>query len=125
SSDLDDRDAAGQLREPLLELLAVEVAIRVLDLGLQLLDATLDRLGVAGAVDDRRRVLVDDHLAGPAELRDLRVLELEPQLLGDHLGAGEDRDVLEHPLAAIAEAGGLDRDGLEGAAELVDDDRGE
>src|SRR4029077_15462396 len=123
SSDLDDRDAAGQLREPLLELLAVEVAIRVLDLGLQLLDATLDRLGVAGAVDDRRRVLVDDDAAGLAQLRDLRVLELEPQLLGDHRAARENRNVLEHALAAVAEAGRLDGDGLEGAAQLVDDDR--
>ena len=82
-------------------------------------------VGVAGTVDDRRRVLVDDDAAGMAELRELRVLELEAHLLGDHLAAGEDRDVLEHPLAAVAEAGRLDGDGLEGAAELVDDDRGE
>ena len=63
-----------------------------------------------------------DDLAGPAELRELRVLELETHLLGDHLAAGEDRDVLEHPLATIAEARRLDRDGGEHAAELVDDD---
>ena len=50
-------------------------------------------------------VSLDDHdAAGVAELRDLRVLELQAHLLGDHLAAGEDRDVLEHPLAAIAEA---------------------
>ena len=111
SADLDDRDAAGQLRQPLLQLLAVEVGVGVLDLGLQLLDPALDRLGVAGTVDDRGRVLVDDDLAGAAELRELRVLELEAHLLGDHLGAGEDRDVLEHPLAAVAEARRLDGDG--------------
>src|SRR5207245_1692539 len=73
-ADLDDRDAAGQLREALLELLAVEVGIGVLDLRLQLLDAGLDPLGIAGTVDDRRRVLVYDDAAGLAELRDLRVL---------------------------------------------------
>ena len=48
SADLDHGDAAGQLREPLLELLAVEVGVGVLDLRLQLLDPGLDRLGVAG-----------------------------------------------------------------------------
>ena len=47
-ADLDDGDAAGELRQPLLQLLAVEVASRVLDLGLDLLDAGLDRL--VGAV---------------------------------------------------------------------------
>src|SRR5437762_6038012 len=123
SADLDDRNAAGQLGQPLLQLLAVEVGVGVLDLGLQLLDPRLDPLGIAGTVDDRRRVLVDDDTAGLAELRELRVLELEAHLLGDHLGAGEDRDVLEHPLAAVTEAGRLDGNRGEGAAELVDDDR--
>src|SRR6266511_5789507 len=33
---------------------------------------------------------------------------------------GEDGDVTQHGLAAVAEAGGLDRHGLEGAADLVD-----
>ena len=125
SADLDDGDAAGQLREALLELLAVEVGVGVLDLGLQLLDAALDRVALAGTVDDRGRVLVDDDLAGVTELRELRVLELEAHLLGDHLAAREDRDVLEHALAAVAEARRLDGDGLERAAQLVDDDRRE
>ena len=66
-----------------------------------------------------------DDLAGLAELRELRVLELEAHLLGDDLAAGEDRDVLEHPLAAVTEARRLDGDGGEDAAELVDDDRRE
>src|SRR5262249_33751931 len=124
-ADLDHRDAAGELRQPLLQLLAVEVGVGRLDLGLQLLDPGLDRLGIAGAVDDRGRVLVDDDLAGAAQLRQLRVLELETHLLGDHLAATEDRDVLQHALAAIAEARRLDGDGLERAAQLVDDDRRE
>src|SRR5262249_53451894 len=124
-TDLDDGDAARQLREALLELLAVEVGIGRLDLGLDLLDAGLDRVGLAGTVDEGRRVLVDHDATGLAELRDLRVLELEAHLLGDHLGAREDRDVLEHALAAVAEARRLDGDGLERAAQLVDDDRRE
>src|SRR3954451_19961726 len=37
---------AGELRQPLLQLLAVEVGVGVLDLGLQLLDPTLDPVGV-------------------------------------------------------------------------------
>ena len=58
-ADLDHRDAAGELREALLELLLVVVARRVLDLLADRLDARLDLLRVARAVDDGRVVLVD------------------------------------------------------------------
>src|SRR6185436_7726468 len=125
SADLDHRNAARQLGEALLELLAVEVGVGVLDLLLDLLDARLDRVALAGTVDDRRRVLVDHDLAGAAELRHRGVLELQAHLLGDHLATGQDGDVLEHPLAAVAEARRLHGDGGERAAQLVDDDRGE
>ena len=46
-ADLDHRHAAGQLGQPLLQLLAVEVGGRGLDLGADLLDAALDRVCVA------------------------------------------------------------------------------
>ena len=76
---------------------------------------------LTGTVDDRGRVLGDDDAAGLTELGELGVLEFEAHLLGDHLAAGEDRDVLEHPLAAVAEAGGFDGDTGEGAPQLVHD----
>ena len=79
----------------------------------------------AGTLDDRGLVLGDDDLAGPTEQLEADVLELQADLLGDDLAAGEDRDVLEHRLAALTEAGGLDGDRLERAADLVDDERGE
>jgi hypothetical protein len=68
-ADLDHRDAAGQLRQPLLQLLTVEIGVGVLDLRLQLLDPRLDRVCLTSTVDDRGRVLVDDDAAGVAELR--------------------------------------------------------
>jgi hypothetical protein len=48
-----------------------------------------------------------------------------PSVLGDRGAARQDRDVLEHGLAAVAEARRLDRGALEGAAQLVDDERRE
>src|SRR4051812_19286609 len=89
-ADLHDGDAAGELGEALLELLAIEVRVGVLDLALDLVDAALDGVLLTGAVDDRRRVLRDDDATGAAELRELGVLELEAHLLGDDLAAGED-----------------------------------
>jgi hypothetical protein len=55
--DLDDRHATDQLGEPWLQLLAVVLGRRVLDLRAQLLDAALDRCRAAGAVDQGRMVL--------------------------------------------------------------------
>src|SRR5258706_146910 len=81
--------------------------------------APLDLLVEARAVDDRRVVLVDLDLLGAAEILQGHVLELEPEVLADDSAAGEDRDVLEHLLATIAEARRLDRADLEEAAELV------
>jgi hypothetical protein len=67
SAGLDDRNAAGQLGQALLQLLAVVVAVRVLDLGADLVDPARDLLGVAGAFDDGGLVLGDDDLAGAAQ----------------------------------------------------------
>ncbi len=80
---------------------------------------------VAAALDDRGLVLLDADLLRPAEHGDRDVLELAAGVLGDELATGEDRDVLEHLLAAIAEARCLDGADLEDAAQPVDHERGE
>ena len=82
---------------------------RALDLGADLRDAVGDGSAVAAAVDDRGVVLGDDDAAGGAEHLEADLVELEADLGGDDLRAGEDREVLEHRLAAVAEAGRLDR----------------
>ena len=79
----------------------------------------------AGALDDGGLVLGDDDLAGLAEQVEGDVLQLEADLFGDDLAAGEDGDVLQHGLAALAEAGGLDGHALERAPDLVDDQGGQ
>ena len=120
-ADLDDGNAADQLGQPLLQLLAVVVGGGLLDLGADLLHAAFDGLGVAGAVDDGGVVLVDGDALGPAQVLELHVLELDAEVFGDGLAAGEDGDVVEHGLAAIAEAGSLDGSDVQRAAQLVDD----
>src|SRR5207247_4997836 len=60
AADPDHRDAAGELGEPLLQLLAVVVRRGLLDLRLDLADAGLDVLPLAGAADDRGLLLLDD-----------------------------------------------------------------
>src|SRR5690349_5783891 len=107
ATDLDDRDAARELGQPLLQLLAIIVGGGVLDLLTDLRDAGPDVGLLAGTVDDGRVVLGDDHLLGAAEHVEHDVLELDAEILGDHLAGGEHGDILEHGLAAVAEARSL------------------
>src|SRR5690606_32040541 len=123
-ADIDDGDTTGELREAFLELLAVVVRRGLVDLTADLLHAALDVGALAGALDDRRIFLVDHDALRAAEVGDLDVLELDAEVLGEALAAGEDRDVLEHRLAAITEAGGLDGADVERAADLVHHERG-
>ncbi len=69
--------------------------------------------------------LVDADALGAAEHLQGDVFELDADLFGDQRAVGQDRDVFEHRLAAIAEARRLDRRDLEAAAQLVDDEGGE
>jgi hypothetical protein len=125
AADADHRDAARELRETLLQLLLVVVRGGLLDLRLDLADPGLDVGLLAGAVDDRRVLLLDAHPLGAAEHVDRDVLELDAEILGDGLAAREDRDVLEHGLAAVTEARRLDGRDLEAAAQLVDHEGGQ
>src|ERR671916_91315 len=65
---LDDGHAAGELGEPLLQLLAVEVRVGGLELGPDLVDPAPYSHGVAAAVNDDGVVLGYDDPAGGAEL---------------------------------------------------------
>ena len=124
-TDLDDAHATGQLRDALLELLAIPVGVGALDLGAKLGDAARDLGLLTSAVDDGGVVLGDDDAAGAAEHLEADLVQFETHLGGDDLAAGEDGDVLEHGLAAVTEGGGLDGHGGEGAADLVDHQRGQ
>ena len=104
-----------------LELLLVVLALGLLHLAADLVDPLLDLGLLAGPLDDRRAVLFDLDLLGLAELVELDVLQLEAEVLADERAAGQDGDVAEHRLAAVAEAGGLDGADVQDAAELVDD----
>ena len=79
-ADFNDRYAADQLGETLLELFLVVVRGGIFDLGAELLDAAFDLAGLAGALDDRGVVLVDDHFLGAAEVFELHVFELDAEI---------------------------------------------
>ena len=113
------------LAKTLLQLLAIVVGFRLLDLGFDLLHPRFDVGLLPGAVDDRRVVLVDRDAVGAAQHGEGHVLELDAEILADDRAAGQDRNVLEHRLAAVAEAWRLHRGRLEPASQLVDDECGQ
>src|SRR5882757_5906225 len=125
AADADHRDAARELGQTLLQLLTVVVRGGFLDLRLDLIDARLDVGLLAGAVDDGGVLLVDHHLLGATEHGERDVLHLDAEIFRDRLTAGQHRDVLQHGLAAIAEARSLDGGNLEAATQTVDDEGGE
>jgi hypothetical protein len=71
-TDVDDGHAASELREALLELLAVVVAGGLFDLAADLAHAALDVRLLAGAFDDRGVLLVDRDALGAAEVGERR-----------------------------------------------------
>src|SRR5580658_4492576 len=124
-ADLDDGNAANQLGEPLLELLLVVVGGGFLDLRTNLAHTALNVRGLACAVDDGGVVLVDRDALRLAQVLKLHAFQLDAQILGDGLAAGEGGNVAQDCLAAIAKARSLDGSHVERAAELVDHQGGQ
>src|SRR5713226_1863608 len=75
-ADIDHRDPARELREPLLQLFLVVLRRGLLDRRPDLADAALDVGPRALATDDRGIVLVDDDPLRVADIVEHRVLEL-------------------------------------------------
>ena len=121
SSDLDDGDAANQLRKTLLELLAIVVRGGLFDLVTDFLHTTFDDVSFALAFNDGGVVLVNGDALRTAEVFELHVLELDAEIFRDGLAASQLRDVFEHGLAAIAEARGLHGRDIQRATQLVHD----
>src|SRR5206468_4279822 len=121
SADVDDCNAAREFREALLELLTIVIAGRLFNLTTDLCDAALDIGFFAFAFDNGGVLLVDGNALGPAEVFELDVLELDAEIFADQTPAGQHRDVFQHRLATIAEAGRFHRTDLQCAAQFVHD----
>ncbi len=125
STNLDHGHAPGQLGQPLLELFPVVVGGGVFDLGFDLVNAGLDILRLAVALDYGGLLLGDLDLLRPAEHADVDILQLVAHVFGDESAAGKDGDVFQHGLAAVAEGRGLHGGAVQDAPQLVDHQGGQ
>src|SRR3569623_1849167 len=124
-TDFNHCHTAGELRHALLQLLLVVVGGRFLDLGLDLLNASLDVGLLAGTIDDGAVLFGDHDLLGGAQVVQGGLLKRETHFFTDHLAVGQNSDVLQHGLAAVAETGGLHRAHFDDAADGVHHQSGE
>src|ERR1700730_3250669 len=124
-TDFDHGNTAGEIGNALLEFFLVVIGGRFLDLLTNALDAALDVRRLAGSVDDGGVLFLHQDLLGFAQVVQRRLLERQADFIGDDRAAREDRDVLQHGLATIAEARRLDGGDFDDAADRVDDQRGE
>ena len=122
---VDDGHAAGQLGQAFLEFFAVVVGRGVLDLAANLGNAGFNIGRFAGTFHDNGFIFGNNHALGLAEVFDAHVFQLDAQVFRDALAAGKDGDVFHHGLAAVAEAGSLDRADVQHAAQTVDYQGGE
>src|SRR6185437_3321006 len=113
-------NATHQLRQPLLQLLAVVVAGDVLDLSADFLYAAFDLYALAFAFHDRGVVLVDGDFLGAAKVAGLDAFQFEAEVFRNSLTAGQNGDILQHGLTTIAEARRLHGADLQCATQLVD-----
>src|SRR5205085_7107909 len=103
----------------------IVIARRLFDLTANLTHSTLNVVLLAFAFDNGGVFLVDSNALGFAKLIQLHVLELDPEIFRDATTTGQHRDIFQHRLATIAEAGSFDRANLQGPAELIHDEGGE
>src|SRR5207248_2486574 len=83
SADVDNGHTAREFRQTLLELFAIVIARRLLDLTANLIHATLDIVLLAFAFDNGGVFLIDGNALGFAKVVELHVLELDPEIFRD------------------------------------------
>ncbi len=122
-TDIEHRDPAGELGQPFLQFLAIIVRSGVFNLCLNLIDASLDILFLAGALHDGGIIFGNGDTFGLAQVIDSGIFQLEAAFFGHHSSPGEGRDVFQHGFPAVTETWRLDRCCFESATQLVHDQR--
>ena len=120
-ADFNHSHATHELRQSLLQFLAIVVTRRLLNLAANFLHAALDVALLAFAFDDGGVVLVDGDLFCLSEILNLDVFQQDSKIFGDGFPSGEGCDVLQHGFAPVAEAGSLYGCNLQCPAKFIDD----
>ncbi len=124
-ADFNHSHAADQFGQSFLQFFSVIIGSGLFNLGADLFYAAFQFGSLAGAVNDSGVVFIDDYFFGATEVFQFDVFQFPAHIFGNHLAAGEDGDVFQHGLAAVAEAGSLNRGHMQRAADFVDHQGGQ
>ena len=94
AADANDRHTAGKLCQPLLQLLAIVARRCLFDLRADLAAAADDVDLLAGTLDDRGVLSLDEYSLGLAEHIEGDILQFDTEIVADHLTAGQSCNAL-------------------------------
>ena len=123
STDFDHGHTASQLGFAFLQFFLVVVAGGFFRLLVDLGDTALDRVFLACAVDESGVVLAHFDAFGLTHFSQRGFFQRQADFFCDHGTAGQDGNIFQHGLAAVAEARSLDGDSLQDATDVVDHQR--
>ena len=125
STHFDDGDAAGELGDALVQLLAVVVGVGGIEFSLDGGHTVGDGGTVILRGHDRGALLADGDAASFAEIRQLHFVQGHRPVFTDQRSAGEDGDISEGRFAAFAEGWGPDSRHLQHAPVAIHHEGGQ
>src|SRR5699024_9297442 len=124
-TNLDDRNATGQFGETVLQFVAVPIRFGCFDFVFDLANAVGYVLSVTGAINDGGDFLGDGNTTCATQNFGTNLIQLHAQVFGNNLCTSQGGNVLQHGLAAAAEARGFDSNSVQGTAQFVDHQGGQ
>ncbi len=120
SANLDYAHAASQFGYALLQFFAVVVAGSFFDLYAHLLDACLNVIGLASAINDGGVFFANFDGFGLTQVRQGNLVERQADFFGNYLAACKHSNVFEHGFAAVAKARSFNSNHFEHATNGID-----
>ena len=119
-ANLDDTNSTSKLCYALLQLLAIPLRVGGSEFIANLVNAICNFSLISCAIDDRGCIFGDNNATRLTKKIKRYLIKLEADLRSDDLTTGQDRNILQHCLAAIAKTRGFNSGRSECSAHAID-----
>ena len=117
----DNSYAASQFCKSLLKFLFIELGFCLLDLRTDLCNTFCNGIFVTETINDNCVLFCNFNRFCTSKLLHLSFFQVKTKLIGDHLSACQDRDILKHLFSSVTIARSFYSYYLEGSSQFVDD----